>query len=145
MARFTIDYYVNVDFRDKGYEPARHLALAVEGFEVEAPDREAAAEVAFAALQRVDGGTPGEAALDAAKAPSMSVGDVVVVTNVEYENGYRGPTMYEVGRVGFKSVADRWHLMEVVDARSGGQSIVSRFAIRGGRIHDYETEGVRRG
>jgi hypothetical protein len=62
------------------------------------------AEYAFVYFQRVDGQRPGEAVLDAAEAPSMSVGDVVCV---QVEDGnLLNATWHACESVGFRELTD---------------------------------------
>jgi hypothetical protein len=96
-----VTYYANLTtdlgrrFFD-GWEPGDPL-VKVAAITVQADDRLQAAEVAFAAFQRIDDPHP---LLDDNEAPSMSIGDVVVT---ETSPGCEGQA-HAVRRLGFEGI-----------------------------------------
>jgi hypothetical protein len=78
---YVVTYFVNQNFRGKsldGYQRSDVIKDALN-IEVVADTPHGAAEQAFGLLQRLYGDRPSERLLDEAEAPSMSVGDVVLI------------------------------------------------------------------
>lgn len=113
MEHNTVTYYTNTSGDpDRTWEGWHigHSTRKVATMTVKVPAEEAP-EAAFAYFQRIDGGpdNPGCRILDLAEAPSMSVGDIVVVQRPDscdsYDEGCAWCTsVHAVARFGFREL-----------------------------------------
>lgn len=116
VTNFHVVYWFNANTRDKsfdGFVAGSHRIVFVAGIDVQAESAEAAAEIAFDRFNRHGQPTP---ELDAAEAPSMSVGDVVAVYPQHPRGGSLGEIWMEVKGAGFARIASPYLAEDVINS-----------------------------